>query len=596
MERPYLDPRPSASEDDIFQKFISGARISDYLTIDTETNGPVDEYDIRDGRGWGIGISLSYRLYSPTPSALYFPFRHEGVLNNLSQSYLSQLKDLIEKHPCVVFHNAKFDLVALRTMGINVTGKFYDTMLMAQWINENLPSKELDFLANKFLGERKGNDETFKRAIKLFGWAGCPVEIMAKYAAKDAELTCNLFYKLYPEFVAQEFDTEDLWGTEQAWVRLISAMECMGTRVDLDLAHKKAEQGRQEMENLRAALGYNPLSSKDLEFLLIGELNLPIVKRSTKTGKPSFDKYAMEEYELMLDVMNSPVAQQILAYRGWSKATSSYWDNYIRLVSPDGRIRPNYKLHGTVTGRLSCEKPNLQQIPRAGEKDWNRDTKQGFIPADGFGLWEADYSQLEFRLGAAFAAQFQPDLELIDIFADPSRDVFQEMADKLGFSRFNTKTLTYTIQYGGGGNRISTVFGVPLQQGVLIRDHWYNSYPGFKSVSGLAAQRCRSNGFIRLWTGRRRHFFDPQAEAHKAFNSAIQGGAAEIVKRTMLRLASELSDPRECRLLLQVHDSVVFEIEKGKEKRYQPEIERIMANVKPDFGVVFRADFHEWGK
>lgn len=136
---------------------------------------------------------------------------------------------------------------------------------------------------------------------------------------------------------------------------------------------------------------------------MIDELKLPVVKRSPKTGAPSFDKEAMTIYDEMLEHRDNPTANLIKQYRGWQKSVTSNYLPYVELLSLDGRLRPNYKLHGTKTGRMSCEKPNLQQIPRVSNKPWNGKMKAAFIPEDDFELWEFDYSQLELRLGTAYA-------------------------------------------------------------------------------------------------------------------------------------------------------------------------------------------------
>src|ERR1044072_9974467 len=142
--------------------------------------------------------------------------------------------------------------------------------------------------------------------------------------------------------------------------------------------------GEFRMTELLDELGYNLGSRKDLEKLLIEDLGLPILDgQVTKSGNLSFAKNFMEEYEEILSTMDSPVAQNILEYRGYQKAVSSYWKAYLRLVSPDGRLRPNFMQHGTKLGRLSCRDPNLQQIPRATEKPWNKRVKAGFLARPG---------------------------------------------------------------------------------------------------------------------------------------------------------------------------------------------------------------------
>jgi DNA polymerase-1 len=297
----------------------------------------------------------------------------------------------------------------------------------------------------------------------------------------------------------------------------------------------------------------------------------------------------MVAYETMLEERNDETARKVLEYRGWQKTCSSNYQSYLSLVSLDGRVRPNYRLHGTVTGRLSCSDPNLQQIPRTSDKPWNGNLKKAFIPKDGYSLYEADYSQLELRLAATYGQE----TELIEIFEE-GRDVFTEMSQVLGMSRFNTKTLVYSMQYGAGINRISTVFGVGKSEAEDIRQNFYNQYPGFRAISRRATTMARSKGKVKLWSGRYRHFDRPDEQAHKAFNAVCQGGAADIVMYTMLRLEDEVDNAQECRMLLQVHDSVVYEIRNDKIEHYLPEIKRVMEAVVPNFGVKFAVEIKKW--
>jgi DNA polymerase-1 len=347
------------------------------------------------------------------------------------------------------------------------------------------------------------------------------------------------------------------------------------------------------MSNIKSNLGLNPSSPNELGHFLLEELSLPIVKKTKKGGKPSFDKEAMKVYDELLQQVNDNRASLILTYRGWQKTTSSNYRPYLEMLDPDGRLRASFKQHGTVTGRLSCEKPNLQQIPRVSENDWNGHLKSAIIVESGRTAWEVDFSQGEFRLGTAYAKQ----RNLIDIFNDSQRDIFEEMAKDLGMTRNNVKTLNYLLQYGGGEGKISSTFGVSHLAAKAIKGNYYKNYPGLAKAANLALLRCRQNGFVKYWTGRRRHLpYLAQDEGHLPFNSVIQGGFFEIVKRQMIRCDEAGLNNEECYMDLQVHDSVRFDIEDGKEGDYLPEIKRIMEDVQPDFGVKFRVDIKKWGE
>lgn len=559
---------------------------SEYVAIDTEATG----LNVRDGRDYCIGISIA-GSYAGILVYDYFPLRHASG-DNICDRDRHRLAEALESYQGhLIFHNAKFDLVSLKTAGINYTGKFYDTMIMCHLINENRPfEKGLTACAKEYLGseESKKDSGAFEYAVKAFGW-DMPVEVMTEYAAWDAALTFRLYEAIKDLFIREV--NPKYWEHKQDFMRTIIYMERNGIGVDIDKCNHMIAVGETIMEEIKEELGdLNPGSTKDLYTLLIEELKLPVVKK-TKNGNPSFDKHAMEEYEIMLETQDKVEAELILAYRGWQKTISSNYKAYLELLSPDGLVRPNYKLHGTKTGRLSCSKPNLQQIPKSSEKEWNGDLKSAFIPTrPGYKLYEADYSQLELRLAAAYAKE----QKLLTVFEE-GRDIFTEMSKTLGMTRFDTKSLTYTIQYGGGVNRLVQVFGVTPQRAGEIRENFYKTYPGLRQVSNLAKNKCLTEGKVKYWTGRYRHFYNKYEESHKAFNSIMQGGAADIVEHAMVRFHKQIADDN-CRMLLQVHDSVIFEIKEGEEDNYFPRIRKVMTEFEPDFGVKFAVDIHELGE
>ena len=566
--------------------FFQECKEVEYLGCDTETT---ITGDIRDGSGYTIGVSLSTGTRS-----VYFPFRHET--DNLSKSVLGKIEDIFNHRKsegkALVFHNAKFDLVALNSLGIPYNGRFYCTLLMAHMIDENLPSKKLDDLSKKFLNDQKdkANLEAF---VALVGWNALPPEVMADYAAHDAYLTWKLREYFWPSWVDHGYDGP-IWEDEQKFVRNIISMEREGISINADLCREQITAGEEAMIKVCQNIGINPGERKAMEYLFFEVLRLPIVKKSPKTGKASFDKDAMGEYDRLLEQSNNPVAKEILEFRGWQKTVSSNYIPYMELVGSDGRLRPNYKIHGTKTGRLSCEKPNLQQIPRVSDKPWNGELKRAFIPSEGTKLWEFDYSQLEFRLTAAYARE----KSLIKIFNDPTLDVFSTMAADLNMARQDVKTLTYTIAYGGGLERISRVFQIDKARAKYLRDEvYFGKYPGIKRVSEQAYQLARARGYVNYWTGRRRHFEYPESEGHKAFNAAMQGGAAEIVKNRLEYVLDGLggNGSNGTRVLLQIHDAFVVEIPEKDTDQVCQLIRTIMEDVPGDFGVDFKVDVHEWG-
>lgn len=561
------------------EQFLDHLRLIDRspkVAVDTE--GTINH---PHSKTWGLSTSAQGQ-------SEYFAFNH-FMPGNLPAEWLPKMKQCLENHPHVVMHHAKHDIRALRNLDIHIKN-FTCTMMKAHMVNENFLSKELDYLSRHFGGDPKRNSEVQKQIIKAFGWEWIPIEIIRPYGANDALITNDLDDALEESFVEQGFNGE-LWNWEQKFTRFLIDIEDQGILIDQDHCQRELERGTAIMEDIKKYLGFNPGSSDQLGRFLIDELGLPVLKRSKKTGKPSMDKTVMKQYDLLLSRQNDKRAQVVLRYRGWAKTTGSNYKPYLELLHEDGRLHANYKQHGTHTGRLSCEMPNLQQIPKSSEQEWNGRLKQAFIVAQGRTAWEFDYGQLEFRLGSAYGRV----KSLLDIFADPSRDIFTEMGKDLGMHRDNVKTLVYTIQFGGGAGRIRDVFDVDLSEAQQIKNNFYRRYPGLLKVSKLAEARARQRGWVAYWTGRRRHFYNVRDEAHKAFNSVIQGGAFEITKRQMCRLKEEGLHNDECRIDLQVHDSIRADIEEGKEHIYVPEIKRVMEDVKEEFGVVFKMDVKRWG-
>lgn len=559
-----------------FEEYVRRLRSSPIIPVDTE--GSLSH---PNSATWGLSTSVG-------GVGDYFGFNHMlGI--NLPQSWLPEILDTFN-NKTLVMHNAKHDLRALRNLGYNHTGPFYDTMLMGHMVNENRYNQGLDSLSKAYNGDPKRNDEVMDLLIKSCGWEYVPVEVIRPYGANDAFITEELFYKLMVEFQDQGFDGE-LWEYEQKFVRLLADMEDTGILVNQEVCELELRRGLKIMKEIKNFLGFDPGSPIQLGKFFLDELNLPVLKRSKKTNKPSFDKKVLEAYDEVLQQIDDKRAEAVLTYRGWQKTTSSNYQSYLEKLSlVDGKLRPNFKQHGTKTGRTSCSDPNLQQIPRTSSKDWNGKLKQAFVSIPGYRGWEFDYSQLEMRLGAVYAKQ----QNLIDIFKDPTRDLFSEMAKELGMKRGPVKTLNYAIGYGAGKDRISNIFNVSLLAADAIRSRYYGRYPGIKRFSDFAQRRANENGYIQFWTGRRRHFMW-ESEHHKAANAAIQGGAFEIVKRRAIAVKEAGLINKECQFNLTVHDSLRFDIEIGKEQEYIPEIKHVLESVEPDFGVPFKVDVHEWG-
>jgi len=561
------------------------------VAVDTETTG----FRVDDMRDTCIGVSVATIIDGQAYST-YVGLRHE-VGDNADGTTEAKLGYVLsaQKRP-LIFINRQFDVLSLETVGIMTDDNpFYDLPTMANMIDENIPvSKSMVNLAATYAPYvSKLTEDEFINSEKKSGWKNTTPERMFQYAVNDAEVTYLVWHEMLQHKEWKRLP-ESVWEHKQRLIRVLTEMRRRGTLIDQELCRSMATEGRSQMDKLREGLGINPGSQKQLEELLIDTLGLPVVKTSEKTGKPSFAKEVMPEYERLLEKMDSPVARMILDYRGWQKAVTAAYEPYLERVSPDGRLRTEYTTHVTSTGRLSSREPNLQQIPKASDKAWNGKVKECFIAKPGYRLINADYSQLELRLASAYA-----DEEKLKTVFNEGRDIFTEMSQQLGMSRQDTKTLTYSIQYGAGIPRIMSAFDVPKEEATRLRNNFYSTYPKFRKLSEAVSAKAQKELETRIWTGRYRHY-RYKSDSYKAMNAMIQGGAADIVERMMVKLYEEI-DSDDCRILMQVHDSVLFEISEQSVDEYKVRIKEVMEDVDSiatgdvgSFGVRFAVDIGEW--
>jgi DNA polymerase-1 len=342
------------------------------------------------------------------------------------------------------------------------------------------------------------------------------------------------------------------------------------------------------MALIEGVLGFNPASPKELGSLFFDQLGMPVLE-TTPAGKPSLNKKAMEEYDILLESSYNPLARMVLEYRGWQKACSSLYKPMLELVSPDGMVRPNFKQTGTRTGRLSCAEPNLQQIPRKSSNPWNGNAKKAFnAGSDEFMLIGYDYAQLELRLAAVYGSETR----LLEEFKKEESDPFTAYSKIIGVSRQDTKTFFYSNIYGAGVGKIAYTLGRPEDEVREIHNRFIESIPGIRNASKRASELAKNRGFVRYWTGRRRHFSYGEGN-HKAFNSILQGGAADLVKHAMLKMKEIESD--DLQVVLQVHDEIVFRVRKDKLDKYKPEIISRMTDF-PQFDVQFAVEGKVWNE
>lgn len=557
-----------------------------YVVVDVEHN-PLIEKRI-PGNGASLGVAIAgFEKGTQHIISHYYPFRHRDV--NVTSATGDKLRAFLKSVNHLIYYNAKNDIVTAADLGIDTSGDFYDPQLMEHWINGKWHNMSLDTISRLHGGNPKDMSPEMYKIVhgrgKNKGWADVPYFMMRPYAANDAVIEFQLFLKLLPKF--KKF--EELWKIEQDFIRTLIKMERVGIKVNVKKCKEEIEFGNEVMEEIVAELGLNPSSRNDTYELFINQLKLPVLKRTPK-GAPSFTKETLIKYDIELAKTDSPVAKMVRKFRGWQKTITANYESYLEHLGPDGRVRPNYNLHATFTGRLSANDPALQQIPRLSDQEWNGDVRNAFEAAVGYTVWDVDYSQLELRMIAHYAE----DNELLAILNNPKRHLFKEMAANLSWPYNPTKTFVYSVSYGAGVDRIMEIFGVDPETAKRMRDQFFTQYASI----GILLKKCmaayKKNGFIKLWTGREiRNRLENKPYA--ALDYVAQGGGAEIVKRNMITLA-ETIDWLDCRMVLQVHDSVAFEIRNGTEDYWLPIIKKIMERPPhPHFMVKFPVAIKKWG-
>jgi len=546
------------SQMDMVYEKLRAAKV--LIAIDTETT-MTNLYEDRIC----MGISLKTEtdtFYIPTTAVSSFLGSHEAILVG------AHLLDDVGAP--VVSHNIKFDFHVLKKLGIHIPANlnFYDTMLMAHLIDENrvegkYGTYELQSLAKDYLGDRK--EIELSKAMKD-SWNEMPAYIMAKYAEQDAQLHYDLYMTLKPKFVQYE----ETWKIDRQLLLLLQEVEERGLKINTSKAKEIERDCYTRVLSIQQEIGIDPGKTTQLHPRLFSDPPVGIglkVTHRTPGGKPQVNDKFLEQ-------CNHPIAGLLLEWRKLNKQITSYYRPYVVLAGTSGRLHANFNQHRTTTGRLSCNDPNLTQLPREGL------VKGLFLPDEGKELWEIDYRGIELRLAAVYSQE----AVLLEIF-EAEGDMHQYTADKIKISRHAGKTLNFSMIYGGGVRTLVRQLNIGEAEARRILDDFHVLYPRLFQTSQEASEACaRNNGAIKMWSGRYRHFRHA-SEYYKAFNAIIQGGSFEIVKRSCLALRNDGYDIRNI-----VHDSVWLSIDRGRIQTVN-EAQEVMSDwTRQAFGLNFSTE------
>ena len=556
-------------------RWIAAAREAGVMGFDTETDG------LNCLRCSLVGLSIAVA----PGKACYVPLRHEGSGDLMGpgapvqldpEAALAALKTLLEDPSVLkVLHNAKYDLEVLcrSVNGSIAVAPVDDTMLISYSMDAGRWSQAMDELSQRHLGHQPTSyDSVTGTGRNRIPFGKVALDKATAYAAEDADVALRLWLLLKPRLREQR--ALSLYEqVERRMVFVLRDMELAGVRIDsAELARigedfsGKLIAYEKDLHRL-AGRAFNVGSPKQLGEILFDEMKLPGGRRSKLTGAWSTDATVLEE----LAAQGIEMAQVAMQHRQIQKLKSTYVEALAQAADPDGRIHTDYAMAVTTTGRLSSNEPNLQNIPIRTEEGMR--IRGAFVAEPGNVLLSADYSQIELRILAHVADV--PSLKEAfakgeDIHSRTAADIFRLDPAKVDKeARRRAKTINFGLIYGMSAFGLAARLGIPPGEARTIIDAYFSQYPGVRDSMERIKEDARTRGFVETPFGRKIWIADitskdPARRAgaeRAAINAPFQGGAAEIIKRAMVRVPHALrGSGLKARMLLQVHDELVFEV------------------------------------
>ena len=539
-----------------------------------------------------VGVSFAV----DAGAAAYVPLAHDypGAPDQLNRdAVLDALKPLLEdENVAKVGQHLKYDANVLANHGITLRGIHDDTMLESYVLDAAGSRHDLDTLALKYLGQRTIHFEDIAgKGVKQLTFNQVPIEQAAPYAAEDAEVTLRL-HQLLSEKLEQEPALSQLYRElEIPLVNVLSRIERNGALVCRDtLAAHSQELGERilALESQAHELAGGPFnlgSPKQLGEILFNQLELPVLRKTPK-GAPSTAEDVLAE--LALDY---PLPAVLMEYRGLSKLKSTYTDKLPEMIDPrTGRVHTSYHQAVTATGRLSSSDPNLQNIPIRTEE--GRRIRQAFIAAPEHQIVAADYSQIELRIMAHLSQDtglLTAFAEGLDVHSATAAEVFGVGIDAVsGDQRRKAKAINFGLIYGMSAFGLGKQLGIGRNEAQEYIDLYFARYPGVAEYMARTREAAHDTGYVETLKGRRLYLPEinarnrqrQQAAERTAINAPMQGTAADIIKMAMLAVDDWLTHSSlSARLIMQVHDELVFEVEAGAVEELSATVSQLMSDV-----------------
>lgn len=530
-----------------------------------------------------VGISLSVRK----GEAWYIPVNADGAMGEKEVCKLLQ-QPFQDGSKLKMAHNLKFDYLLLKRAGLEIKEPFFDTMVAAYLLDANQKLK-MDFLAKKYLDYEPIPIETLiGTGRKQKSMAEIPFSEVTDYACEDADVTLQLWQVLKNELENDEL-LDIASKVDFPLITVLGDMELAGIKIDAELLNEFSEELEKDLEKTerkifeKAGEEFNINSPQQLGNILFEKLGIPSSKK-TKTGQ-----YSTAESVLANLANEYEVPGLVLDYRSLSKLKSTYVDALPKLINKHtGRVHTNFNQTVAATGRLSSSNPNLQNIPIRTER--GREIRKAFVPDSGFKLMAADYSQVELRVIASIAEDeamiraFENDE---DIHSRTAMEIFgiDSTENVTPDHRRKAKEVNFGIPYGVSAYGLSSRLGISNSEGKEMIDQYFERFPGIKRYIEDTIDFAKEHGYVKTLMGRRRYIPDINSRnwnvrgfaERTAINMPIQGTAADIIKIAMNNIHSWLLQEKlKSRMLLQVHDELVFEIHEDEMEQVPDKIKDMM--------------------
>jgi len=570
-------------------RLISQIREKGLVCLDTETTSE------NPFKAKLVGISFSLQ----EGKAIYLPLGHdyaEAPKQIPMDKALSALRPVLEdEHIAKVGQNIKYDAEVLHFHSIELKGMYFDTMVASYVINPGLRQHNLEALSQQYLNYKMITyGDLVGKGKKAKNFSQVNIEAAAEYSCEDADITLRLM-RVLSERLDSVKNEELFYGLEMKLIPVLMEMELAGIKIDVEFFQALSKKMASELKELEqeiykeAGMEFNINSPQQLGYVLFEKLQLPTQRKTTKTKRYSTDVKVLKK----LAAYPHKVPKLVLRYRTLNKLKSTYLDALVKMVEPStGRLHTSFNQTVTATGRLSSSNPNLQNIPIRGEE--GKEIRKGFIAEKGFKFVSADYSQIELRVFAhysgdpAFKEAFERGDDIhtrtaSEIMGVSSEEVTSDM-------RRIAKAINFGIIYGMGPQKLSEELEIDLSSAKQYIAAYYERYKGVLAYKERMIKDAREKGYVTTLFNRRRYVPDIdnpkqviRAEAERiAVNTPIQGTAADLIKKAMINLYERLElENFRSRMLLQVHDELLFEVPEDEVKAVIPLIKEEMENVYP---------------